>query len=143
MERGDPAGARAAWEASVALVPSAWALRNLAQLELRERRPAAELLARAWDLAPEPILPALARERLEALLAANLPAEAVRFSDLLPAAIRGRDRIKLLTARAALAAGDAARARAIAATIAATDLREGESALDDLRTALAAGNRVE
>ena len=141
MERCDTAGARAAWEASVVLVPSAWALRNLAQLAAKEKRPAADLLARAWELAPESIRYALARERLEALLAASLPAEAVRFSDSLPPAIRDRDRMKLLTARAALAAGDTARARALAATIAATDLREGESALDDLRAALSGEKR--
>jgi tetratricopeptide (TPR) repeat protein len=141
MERADTAGAREAWEESLSLRPSAWALRNLAQLDLRENRPAgaADALARGWELAPDVIRPALARERLEALLAAGRPAEAVAFADSLPPALRDRDRIRLLEARAALAAGDRARAKALLGTIRATDLREGESALEDLRSALAAG----
>jgi hypothetical protein len=139
FENGDAAGARAAWDASVALDPSAWALRNLAQLDLKAGRPgeAADRLARAWELAPEFVRPALARERLEALLAAERPAEALAFADALPEAIRDRDRIRLLTARAALGAGDPARAKALVDGLAATDLREGESAVEDLRAALA------
>jgi len=140
IENGNPAGARAAWDASTALEPSAWGYRNLARLELAEHRPAAAaaLLERAWSLAPEAIRPSLARERLEALLAAGRGPEALAFAEGLPPPLRNRDRIRLLTARAALAAGDAAKARALMEGMTAVDLREGESALDDLRAALAA-----
>ncbi len=107
LEQLDPAGAREAWEKSIALQPSCWAYRNLAVLAQREKRgdAALELLARAWPLTPPAARFAMARERLEALNAAGRHADALAFAGELDEAILARDRIRLLRARAAVETG--------------------------------------
>ncbi|GAA2774733.1 DUF5107 domain-containing protein [Kitasatospora cinereorecta] len=145
---GRPADARAAWQRSLAAERTPWALRNLAALKRLAGRTAdaADLLAEAHTLLPA--LPELTVETLDALLAADRPADALALVDRLPGAQRAAGRIRLLEARAALAAGLLGRAeRLLADGIEPADLREGEDALDTLWYAvhearLAAGGPV-
>ncbi|GAA0478902.1 DUF5107 domain-containing protein [Streptomyces sp. NPDC046215] len=81
---------------------------------------------------------ALARETVEALLAADRAEEAGRVLDALRPAIRDRGRFKLLRARALLARGEAAAARAIFDEgFEVDDLREGDETLADTWQAIA------
>ncbi|UNS99760.1 DUF5107 domain-containing protein [Streptomyces tubbatahanensis] len=82
-------------------------------------------------------LGALAREAVEALLAADRPGEAAAVLDELPAAERERGRFRLLRARVLLARGDIAGARAVFdSDFEVEDLREGEEVLSDTWAAL-------
>nr|WP_180218717.1 DUF5107 domain-containing protein [Streptomyces albus] len=79
---------------------------------------------------------ALAREAVEALLAADRPDEAACVLDTVPEAGR-RGRFHLLRARVLLARGEAAEARAVFdGDFEVEDLREGEEALSDTWAAL-------
>lgn len=130
MERLEPEGARAAFENSLALAPSAWALRNLAQLKLRDGWPAeaAELMERAWSLRPAGHAPALAlaREALEAFLAAERYAHALWFTRSLPDDLKAHGRIQYLYAAAAVRGGEPAEALEILSHE-LWDIREGEA----------------
>lgn len=132
-QAGDRAGAGAAWEASLARARTPWALRNLAVLALDEGDPslAAERYLAALDLRPG-LLP-LAAECGGALVAAGRAADWLARLPGLPPAVRENGRIRLLTARAALAAGDLATVeRILTQRPVVADLREGETALSDI-----------
>jgi len=125
--------AKAAWKASLAHEPSAWAYRNLAVLAAREARhdDAAESWLKARRMAPE-LLP-LAVECCRALLRANRPGAMLELLGELPAAIASYGRIRVLEARAARDAGDYDRALGILQSgIVVPDLSEGERILSDV-----------
>jgi len=129
-DAGDAAGARAAWERSLALEPSAWALRNLAVLH-EEPATAADLYLQACRLAPA--CWQLAAECAQALLAADRPQAWLDLSAALPEPVRATGRIRYLIARASLAAGDLDRVGHILRDgLVVPDMREGEVALSDL-----------
>lgn len=131
-QAGDREGAGSAWRASLEHVRTPWALRNLGVLAWEEGDPAsaaASYLA-ALDLRPD-LLP-LAAECGALLIEAGRPAEWLARVAELPAAVRQDGRIRLLEARAALAAGDLATVEQILAERpVVADLREGDNALSD------------
>ncbi|MER8184101.1 DUF5107 domain-containing protein [Kitasatospora sp. NPDC094015] len=148
LAAGRPEAAEQAWRRSLDAVRTPWALRHLGELARLAGRPeqAAELLTEAHRLLPD--LVELTVEALGALLDAGRPATASALADGLPAEQRGLGRVRLLAARAALAAGEVDRARQLVDEgIEPADLREGEDALDVLwfdvhEAVLAAGGAV-
>jgi uncharacterized protein DUF5107 len=125
-QAGDDRVAASAYRESLACAESAWAHRGLALLDGDVGR-----LRRAYRLAPD--CWQLAVEAGDALLAADRPADALSLVDSVPAGIRDHGRIRLLEVRAALASGEADRARDIlTAGLVVPDLREGEESLDTL-----------
>ncbi|MEV4611908.1 DUF5107 domain-containing protein [Kitasatospora sp. NPDC049258] len=133
LAAGRPAAARAAWRRSLATTRTPWALRHLGELARLSGKPgeAAELLAEAHELLPG--LAELTVETLGALLEAGRAAQALALADGLAPEQRGLGRVRLLAARAALAAGEPDRARRLLAEgIEPADLREGEDSLDAL-----------
>ncbi|RJL30094.1 DUF5107 domain-containing protein [Bailinhaonella thermotolerans] len=144
---GDAAGAREAWEESLRLRRTPWALRCLAEASrLAGDGPRADLLTEAHALLPG--VWQLTSETLRALLSEGRAEEALALVDALDPAQRALGRIRLLEARAAVAAGDVARAGALLDEgIEVDNLREGEDSLDELWYAyherrLAAGGEV-
>ncbi|MBN1676028.1 MAG: DUF5107 domain-containing protein [Kiritimatiellae bacterium] len=134
--RREPAEARAAWERSVALQPSAWAYRNLALLacHAREHARCAALYMHACRLAR---LPQLFTECGRALIAAGRPAEVGPLFDALDESARHGGRIQLVRAQAALEADDLdAVERFVDSAPVIPDIREGEVTLTDLWFAL-------
>ncbi len=132
-QAGDRAGARAAWQASLAQARTPWALRNLAVLAQAEGdlAQAAELCLAALDLRPD--LRPLAAECGALLIEAGQPAAWLARVAGLPEAVRRNGRIRLLEARAALAVADLATVeRVLAERPVVADLREGEIALSEL-----------
>jgi tetratricopeptide (TPR) repeat protein len=130
---GDLAGARLAWTESVEAAVNPWALRNLAVLDrwAGDHASAVQRLRAAHAIVP--LLPTLAIELAEALLATGEPAETLGFIDRLRPQLRQHGRIRMLEGRAAVAAGRLDRAARIVDTgIVVDDLREGEDSLDDL-----------
>jgi Domain of unknown function (DUF5107) len=126
---GELDDARAAYEASLRHTRTPWALRDLALLEAETER--ADLLTEAHRLRPG--LWQLAVEAGRALVAAGRPAEALALVDAAPASVRAHGRLRLLAARAALAADELDRAGALLDEgIEVADLREGEIALHEL-----------
>ncbi|GIL25199.1 DUF5107 domain-containing protein [Actinocatenispora comari] len=135
-QEGDAETAAREYAASVAAAESAWAVRGLGVLAGAGGRAgeAADLLVRAYRSATW--CRQLAAEAGEALLAADRAAECLALVDAAPAEVREHGRIRLLTVRAALAAGHPDRARAILSDgLEVADLREGETSLDALWTA--------
>ncbi len=139
---GDRAGAGEAWEASTQDKANPWALRNLAELAIREDlhrtadQPAADQLAAERLVAAHDLLPGdwqLTAELLRALLAAGRAGQALEVIDALDEAQRWHGRIRLYECRAALDAGEVDRAgRILAGGLEVVDLREGEESLDAL-----------
>ena len=130
---GEFAAAERSWHESLALAPSAWALRNLAVLarESDDRQQAAELWLAALALAPGELR--LAVEVGEALLAAGRASDWLARLPELPAAVRAHGRVRLLQARAALDADQLERCEAILrGGLIVQDNREGEVALTEL-----------
>jgi Domain of unknown function (DUF5107) len=126
---GDLAAARDAYERSLRLSRTPWALRNVALLSGPSER--ADLLVEAHRLAPD--LWQLAIEAGVALLEAGRATAALALIDAAPASVRAHGRTRLLTARAALAADDVDRAAGlIDEGVEVADLREGEIALHEL-----------
>jgi len=123
---GDSAAAREAWQRSHALMPNAWALRNLALTDGD-----ASGYAAAHQLAPH--VRTLAIEACRALWKAGRAVECLALIDALPAAERSVGRIRLYEGLAALDAGDLGRTRAVLDTnFVVDDLREGDTPLSDL-----------
>jgi hypothetical protein len=123
---GDGAGAREAWDRSLAEQPTAWVLRSLAQLDA-----SADRLLAAHRLLPH--LRELTIETVQALLAAERPAEVLELVGALSDADRAHGRIRLHTAQAAAATGDLARVRhMLDEGIAVDNIQEGEASLDAL-----------
>ncbi|NUR89189.1 MAG: DUF5107 domain-containing protein, partial [Nonomuraea sp.] len=119
-----------ACERSLECAENAWALRSLAVLERKAER-SADLYLRAHALSPR--LRPLTIETLRALLAAGRPQEALALVDRLGPGDRWHGRVRLLECRAALDAGDLARAgRVLDTGLVVDDLREGEDTLDEL-----------
>jgi hypothetical protein len=130
---GNHDGAREAWERSLSLAPSAWALRNLAVLEKDEGRlgEAADLLVKACRMLPSQTR--LVIETCESLIAAERADEMGALLDEVPEEVRSHGRIKMLEVRAALDCGDLDRAeKALFGKFDMGDIREGEVSLTDL-----------
>jgi hypothetical protein len=130
---GDLAGARQAWEQSIADEPSAWALRDLAALSLEQgaEQAAVDLWLKASALAPH-VVP-LAIECAKVLLTTRRFADLTRFADALPPPARAAGRIRLLRAMAALEQGDlAAVADYFEGDVDIANIREKETTLSDL-----------
>ena len=131
MEAGDRRGARSAWERSLRENPTGWALRNLAVLELRAKRPesALKMMLRAWELGPR--VPALAIELGDLLHRAGRFEDLRRFCCSLPPEARSNERIRILAAWAALFTGHEEELDAFFRQEFAT-VREGEALVTDL-----------
>jgi tetratricopeptide (TPR) repeat protein len=131
MEAGDPAGARVAWEESVARHRNSWALRNLAVLEARGgcHDRAAALLEEAWAAGPQP--EGLAMETAFALHKAGRFSDARAFVNSLQGELAGDERLALVAAKSSLELGDyAAVERFFARRF--SFVREGDRTLTDL-----------
>lgn len=102
MESREYDGARAAWEASVAFTPTAWAYRNLAVLaeRLEDMDQAGKLLERAWAAGPQ-VRP-IAQEYAQFLNRTDRHSDAVDFITSLPEPIRNHERLMIALAQAAL-----------------------------------------
>ncbi len=130
---GDQAGARSAWEQSVACAANAWALRNLAVLGTQsdDSESAAARYAQAVGLAPDCVQ--LQIEAGRAMLATGRAGEWRGMIAESAPGIRERGRVKLLQAEAALACGELAACEALLLSgFKVEDLREGERSLSDL-----------
>jgi Tfp pilus assembly protein PilF len=131
MEHFDAAGAQDAWEASLAIQPSAWAWRNLAVLALSNGHVdvGRAHMAHAWALRPATM--EIAQEYMELLCAAGDFDAADTVYRALPAAVRSHDRIQILLARIALERGDYATVEQLMQHEYAV-VREGETELTDI-----------
>jgi len=147
---GETEAAREAWEQSLALERSPWALRNLAVLAKHQAQPdkAADLWLAAAALQGHPEGDpfriargaALARDLLplvigcgQGLLDADRPQAWLDFLRTLSPPIRAAGRVRLLEAKAALMLGDLdAVQKILASDLVVADLREGEASLTDL-----------
>ena len=132
-QAGDHAGARAAWQASLAQARTPWALRNLGLLagEGGDLMGAAEFYLEALRLQPN-LLP-LAVECGALLIETGRSVDWLARLRELPKAIRQNGRIRLLEARAVLATGNLATVEHILAERpVVADLREGNTALSDI-----------
>lgn len=130
---GDPRGAREAWERSLNLDRSAWALRNLAVLARQEKRleEAADLWLQAHRLAPDQFQ--LAVECGRVLIEANQTDQCFAMIDALPPQLRNSGRIRSIEARARLTCGEFDEAEKILLDdLVLVDLQESESSLMDL-----------
>ncbi|MFQ6131028.1 MAG: DUF5107 domain-containing protein [Armatimonadota bacterium] len=130
---GQKEAARGAWEKSLSLCQTAWALRNLAVLAQEEGddQRAADLLVSAVRARPG-LLP-LAVECGRALIKAGRPGEWLALMDELPESLRNVPRIRLLEGQAALSAGEVDTVKRILDEAPEVDdLREGERSLSDL-----------
>ncbi|QMU96861.1 DUF5107 domain-containing protein [Microbacterium esteraromaticum] len=131
--RGDLAGAKAAYEASLRLRRTAWALRGLGLVDIAGGETDAGIAALADALSLAPDLAPLALELGEALLTAERAEEASGLIASLPAEVRERGRFRVLAVRAALASGardDAG--RMLEAEFDVPDIREGELSMSAL-----------
>lgn len=135
LEAFDPQGAREAWERSLELRQSGWALRNLSILERREghNEAAADLLQQAWECGPR-IAP-LAIEYARALAHSERYDELRAFAEALPEEIRSHERLQLLLAQVWLRDGELDKVEALFEREFA-NVREGELSLSDLWFAL-------
>lgn len=130
---GDVPGARAAWEHSLSLARSAWALRNLAVLAKQQDQPAeaADYWVEAQRLVPDQLQ--LASECGSILLKVNRPDQWIELLASMPQTLRGAGRMRYLEARARLARGEFDKTEAILmADLVMPDLQENESSLTDL-----------
>lgn len=141
---GDWDAARGYWERSLQRAENTYARRNLAmaaQVAGDTARAAALYQQALADLGlggARPVdqvaLRALVCEALPVLLAAGDASGALRISDSLPVGLARDGRIRMLVARAHVAAGNPDLCAAILADpgLEVADLREGEASLDDL-----------
>ncbi len=130
----DHEGARRAWEQSLAVCDTPWARRNLALLAHQQGRldDAVALYTAACRLRPE-LLPLAAECGRFLVDNGRAAAWLTIVREVVPRAIRDRGRIRLLTARAALAAGELEYVEEVLAQkLVLEDLREGERALSEL-----------
>lgn len=133
FQAGDLAGARQAWERSLLLERSPWALRNLAAQAAHEQRKAeaADLWLEAYQMLPA--CGPLAIECCRALTEAGRPGDVLALLETMPEAVRRHGRIRILEAEAALATGDLDRVEAILMSdIEVPDMREGEVSLSNM-----------
>ena len=130
--RNDTEGARAAFEQSVAMQVSPWALRCLAVLEKQagDVQKAGDLMLRAMEMSTQRNL---AIEAMETLLKGKRYAETEAVYMKLPKGVRGIGRVKILRIEALLGLNREAEAeRMLMRWIELTDVREGEVSLTDL-----------
>ncbi|MFE5587521.1 DUF5107 domain-containing protein [Kitasatospora sp. NPDC056531] len=140
LAAGDQEAAREAFQRSIAVQSSPWALRALAFLT-PDRQAAADLMVDSHQLRPD--LMELTIEALEALGRAERPAQALALIGQLPPADRAHGRIRLAEAEAAHASGDDDRVRRLLAEgIQVDNMREGELSLDALWRAVHPGTPV-
>ena len=137
--RGELDAARAAYERSVELRPTAPALRGLAVLSA-DVDEADALYARALELAPRDRQ--LWTERLVALLAAERPDALVQAAQGMPEDLRGHGRTQLLLAQALVARGDHEAALELLGTLEVPDLAEGDIPTAELWHVLRPGEPV-
>ena len=129
---GDGEEAARAWERSLAIEPSPWALRNLAWVLRRsgDAERAVDLYDEARRLEPD-LVPLLV-EWADTLLAAGRARELVERAGELPGHAQAHGRIRLLVARAAIACGELELAEGIlAGPLVVPDLREGDLVLSE------------
>ncbi len=129
----DREGARQAWEKSLELTVTPWALRNLAVLKREENQldEAASLYVKAHRLLPS-LLP-LTVETGQILLESRRAQEWLDLLPQLPEVHRQKGRVRLIEGQAALAVGDLARVeRLLSDRFVVDDLVEGERSLSDL-----------
>ncbi len=132
-QANDLAGARAAWERSLTLGRTPWALRNLAILARNEKRlpEAAALIAEAQRLAPANL--PLAIECGDLLLKAGRPEAWLDRLGAMPSPIRHAGRIQVLEIKALVELGRYDEAeRMLLGDLVVEDLREGENALTEI-----------
>jgi len=131
-DAGEIDGAREAWERSLALEPSAWALRNLAVLaqQTGDAATAADRWLKAHHMMPAQLQ--LAIECGQALLAAARPREWLELLPSLSPEIREYGRIRYLEARALLAVGEIETVEEMLHGLVVPDMREGEVSLSEL-----------
>jgi tetratricopeptide (TPR) repeat protein len=131
IEALDVDGARGAWERSLELKPSGWALRNMSVLEARagNKEAAFDLLQKAWYTGPR-IAP-LAIECAQLLIQMERYEELRQFALSLPDDVKQNERIALLSAKAALETGHLDEIEPLFTREFAT-IREGEVTLTDL-----------
>ena len=130
---GDRAGARAAWEASLAQQRSPWTLRNLAVLARQDQHwdQASEYYLEAQRLRPD-LLPLLV-ETARTLIDAGRAESFLALLDNLPEAMQKHGRIQLLEIEAALVTGDIERAgQRFTDGFEIVDYREGDEILTEL-----------
>ncbi|QGV77736.1 DUF5107 domain-containing protein [Streptomyces ficellus] len=144
---GDRAQAVRSWERGLASAAARWPLLRCLAVADREgghTERAADRYAEAFDdlcassgTDGTPTLVALAREALDALLAAGRPGAAREVWTRLPDAVRERGAYRLLEARLLVAEGDLPGARAVFdAGFEVPDLREGARTLGELWAAV-------
>ncbi len=135
LEAGDPYGAREAWERSLAHRPSGWAFRDLAVLAQRagDKQGERDYLCRAWETGPK-IAP-LAIEYANALVAAKDYEALGVLLESMPEEIRRHERMRIISAQAALDRGKLDEVEGLFDHEFATN-REGEVTLTDLWFAL-------
>ena len=135
MERGDTAGAEAAWVESLALQPSAWAYRNMALLKLRQgdAQSAFGFYEQAWQTAAESGSPpaGLAVEFLQKLFEAGQFERGMQVYRSLPLDVKDAERIQILSGQFALALEDLDAVEQVLEREYAA-VREGETVLSDL-----------
>jgi Domain of unknown function (DUF5107) len=135
MEGFDMDGAKAAWLASIALQPSAWAWRNLAALYRMQgnKEEALAHLQQAWalDSQRESHTLELAQEYLQALCHACHFDEAEKVYEYLPEDLQANDRMQILRGRIALERGDENTVEHVLKCEYAV-VREGETELTDI-----------
>ncbi|MFE6133371.1 DUF5107 domain-containing protein [Streptomyces sp. NPDC056437] len=143
---GDLAQAVRSWERGLALAPSRWPLLRCLAVADQEggngQRAADRYLEAFDDLCQErrddgeawtAVLAALAREAIDALLAADRPADARSVWSRLRPAVRQRGRFRLAEARLLLAEGRPREARAVFDEgFEVADLREGAEILNEV-----------
>jgi tetratricopeptide (TPR) repeat protein len=130
---GDQAGARQAWEKSLALSWTPWTARNLAHLSWNEGEvdQAADLLLAAQRAAPDIL--SLAVECGRCLLESGRPQDWLSVTQKMSASQRANGRLRLLEAQASLDVGDLDVVdKFFNNNVVVADLREGESSLTDL-----------
>ncbi|MFI6322846.1 DUF5107 domain-containing protein [Nonomuraea sp. NPDC050556] len=128
---GDLEGASVAWQESLGLCRTPWALRCVAESARLAGGRSADLLLEAHALAPSVV--ALSVETVRALVADDRCAEALTVIDALGDEQRALGRMRLLEAQAALGAQDLDRVEALLNEgIVVDNLREGEDSLDSL-----------
>lgn len=135
-EQFDYAGAVAAWQASLALQPNAWAWRNLAMVALHQPDHAQALAcyAQAWQVQPHIL--EIAQEYIELLCRTSQYTQAqytqaLAIYDSLPVDIQQNGRLLILRCRIAIELGDLDTAEALLRREYAV-IREGETELSDL-----------
>ena len=131
LEAGDAEGAREAWEKSLERRPSGWALRDLAVLARRagDKQAERDYLCRAWETGPK-IAP-LAIEYANTLIEAKDYEALGVLIESMPEEIRGHERLRIISAEAALACGQLDEVEKLFDHDFATN-REGEVTLTDL-----------